>query len=54
MELRAGRKGGNHQQHRHEAEAHPAGQILMGSPKEEEGHHDNEGPQHEVEITKAF
>jgi sulfatase modifying factor 1 len=31
-----------------------AGKFLMGSPKDEEGRYDNEGPQHEVEITKAF
>jgi sulfatase modifying factor 1 len=31
-----------------------AGKFLMGSPKDEEGYVDNEGPQHEVEITKAF
>ena len=30
------------------------GKFLMGSPKEEEGREENEGPQHEVEITKAF
>ena len=30
------------------------GKFLMGSPKDEEGRYDNEGPQHEVEITKAF
>jgi sulfatase modifying factor 1 len=30
------------------------GTFLMGSPKEEQGRQDNEGPQHEVEITKAF
>ena len=30
------------------------GKFLMGSPKEEEGRFDEEGPQHEVEITKAF
>jgi eukaryotic-like serine/threonine-protein kinase len=31
------------------------GKFLMGSPKEEAaGRFDNEGPQHEVEITKAF
>jgi sulfatase modifying factor 1 len=30
------------------------GKFLMGSPKDEEGRFDNEGPQHEVEITKAF
>ena len=30
------------------------GKFLMGSPANEEGRADNEGPQHEVEITKAF
>jgi formylglycine-generating enzyme required for sulfatase activity/predicted Ser/Thr protein kinase len=30
------------------------GKFLMGSPKEEKGREDSEGPQHEVEITKAF
>ncbi len=30
------------------------GTFTMGSPKDEEGRYDNEGPQHEVEITKAF
>ncbi|MBV9122592.1 MAG: SUMF1/EgtB/PvdO family nonheme iron enzyme [Planctomycetes bacterium] len=30
------------------------GKFLMGSPKDEEGRADNEGPQHEVEITKPF
>jgi formylglycine-generating enzyme required for sulfatase activity len=31
------------------------GTFLMGSPKDEEGRYDNEGPrQHEVEITQAF
>ena len=30
------------------------GTFRMGSPEEEEGRADNEGPQHEVEITKAF
>ena len=30
------------------------GKFLMGSPKYEEGRNDNEGPQHEVEITRAF
>ena len=31
-----------------------SGKFLMGSPKDEDGHEDNEGPQHEVEITKPF
>ena len=30
------------------------GKFLMGSPKDEEGRRDDEGPQHEVEITNAF
>jgi formylglycine-generating enzyme required for sulfatase activity len=30
------------------------GKFLMGSPKDEEGRYDSEGPQHEVEITKSF
>ncbi len=30
------------------------GKFLMGSPKDEQGRDDNEGPQHEVEITKPF
>ena len=30
------------------------GKFLMGSPEGEEGRFVNEGPQHEVEITKAF
>ncbi len=30
------------------------GTFTMGSPKEEEGRRHDEGPQHEVEITKAF
>ena len=30
------------------------GKFLMGSPKDEIGREDSEGPQHEVEITKAF
>jgi len=30
------------------------GKFLMGSPKDEDGRFDDEGPQHEVEITKAF
>jgi eukaryotic-like serine/threonine-protein kinase len=31
-----------------------AGKFLMGSPKDEEGRYDEEGPRHEVEITKSF
>ena len=30
------------------------GKFLMGSPAGEEGRYDDEGPQHEVEISKAF
>jgi formylglycine-generating enzyme required for sulfatase activity len=32
----------------------PAGRFLMGSPKDEEGRFDTEGPQHEVELTRPF
>jgi formylglycine-generating enzyme required for sulfatase activity len=32
----------------------PPGKLLMGSPKKEKGREEDEGPQHEVEITKAF
>ena len=32
----------------------PAGKFLMGSPDSEEGRFDDEGPQHEVEITRPF
>jgi formylglycine-generating enzyme required for sulfatase activity len=32
----------------------PAGKFMMGSPKDEAGREDGEGPQHEVEITKPF
>jgi len=32
----------------------PAGSFQMGSPATEEGRHDNEGPVHEVRITKPF
>ncbi len=32
----------------------PAGSFLMGSPPDEEGRKDDEGPQHEVEITQPF
>jgi len=32
----------------------PAGSFLMGSPPSEEGRDDNEGPVHEVRITKPF
>ncbi|MHC4119419.1 MAG: formylglycine-generating enzyme family protein, partial [Planctomycetota bacterium] len=32
----------------------PAGSFHMGSPASEEGRDDNEGPVHEVRITKSF
>jgi uncharacterized protein (TIGR02996 family) len=32
----------------------PAGKFRMGSPEQEEGRHADEGPQHEVEITRPF
>jgi uncharacterized protein (TIGR02996 family) len=32
----------------------PAGTFRMGSPEDEEGRHGNEGPLHEVEITRPF
>jgi formylglycine-generating enzyme required for sulfatase activity len=32
----------------------PAGRFLMGSPAEEEGRYDDEGPQHEVELREFF
>ncbi len=32
----------------------PPGKFLMGSPKDEQGREDNEGPQHEVEITRPI
>ena len=32
----------------------PAGKFLMGSPKDEKGRDVNEGPQHEVNISKPF
>jgi len=32
----------------------PAGKFMMGSPDSEEGHVDNEGPQHEVTLSKPF
>jgi formylglycine-generating enzyme required for sulfatase activity len=32
----------------------PAGKFLMGSPNDEAGRSPNEGPRHEVEITKPF
>jgi formylglycine-generating enzyme required for sulfatase activity len=31
-----------------------AGEFMMGSPKDEEGRWDNEGPQHKVKIARAF
>jgi formylglycine-generating enzyme required for sulfatase activity len=32
----------------------PAGSFLMGSPPNEQGYYDNEGPQHPVTIAQAF
>jgi formylglycine-generating enzyme required for sulfatase activity len=32
----------------------PAGSFLMGSPADEPDHYENQGPQHEVTITKPF
>jgi formylglycine-generating enzyme required for sulfatase activity len=32
----------------------PAGNFMMGSPEGEAGRETNEGPQHQVTITKAF
>jgi len=32
----------------------PAGTFMMGSPEDEEGREDDEGPQHEVTIAKPF
>jgi formylglycine-generating enzyme required for sulfatase activity/tetratricopeptide (TPR) repeat protein len=32
----------------------PAGKFLMGSPDSEEGREEDEGPQHEVELTHPF
>jgi formylglycine-generating enzyme required for sulfatase activity len=32
----------------------PTGAFLMGSPEGEEGRYEDEGPQHQVEITKPF
>ena len=32
----------------------PEGRLLMGSPKDEEGRYDDEGPQHEVVIKSPF
>ncbi|MGH6816179.1 MAG: caspase family protein, partial [Hyphomicrobiaceae bacterium] len=32
----------------------PAGEFLMGSPDNEEGHYADEGPQHKVTIAKPF
>ena len=32
----------------------PAGKFMMGSPEEERGRGDNEGPQHQVTIPKPF
>ncbi len=32
----------------------PSGSFIMGSPREEEGHQDNEEPEHRVRIAKPF
>jgi formylglycine-generating enzyme required for sulfatase activity len=32
----------------------PKGKFMMGSPAGEKGRYDNEGPRHEVKITRAF
>ena len=32
----------------------PPGKFVMGSPKDETGHYQNEGPQHEVTISRGF
>ena len=32
----------------------PAGEFLMGSPSDEGGRYEDEGPQHKVRITRAF
>jgi formylglycine-generating enzyme required for sulfatase activity len=32
----------------------PSGKFMMGSPKDEKGRRENEGPRHEVTICKAF
>ena len=32
----------------------PAGKFTMGSPAKENGRHDDEGPQHEVALARAF
>jgi formylglycine-generating enzyme required for sulfatase activity len=32
----------------------PGGSFMMGSPEEERGHSDSEGPQHEVTIARPF
>ena len=32
----------------------PPGSFLMGSPEEEEGRFDREGPQHQVQLTRGF
>jgi len=32
----------------------PAGEFWMGSPKDEEGRYEDEGPRHQVKITRAF
>lgn len=32
----------------------PSGSFVMGSPEDEEGRYGNEGPQHEVQLTRGF
>ncbi len=32
----------------------PAGRFLMGSPENEEGRYEDEGPQHEVRLTEGY
>jgi formylglycine-generating enzyme required for sulfatase activity len=32
----------------------PPGRFYMGSPKEEEGRYDDEGPRHEVHISRGY
>ena len=32
----------------------PAGSFVMGSPKDEEGRDGDEGPQHEVQLSRGF
>jgi formylglycine-generating enzyme required for sulfatase activity len=42
------------QQHRDEAGAGPGRQVQDGSPKDERGRSGDEGPQHDVEISRPF